>query len=58
MTNSNCEKWNLALSLFIESLYKPDSELRNEATGLECLQELMDIRQDIIEHASKLRVRQ
>jgi hypothetical protein len=38
------EKFNCALDLFIESLYKPDHELRNEARGFEGLDELIRIR--------------
>ena len=44
-----------ALDLMIMSVYKPDSELRNEARDLGCLDELMDIREGTIEYLQGLR---
>ena len=44
-----------ALDLMIMSVYKPDAELRNEARDLGCLDELMKIREDILEYLSHLR---
>ena len=41
---SDNEKFNAALDLFIESLYKPDHELRSHARGEEVLDELLGIR--------------
>ena len=41
---SDNEKFNAALDLFIESLYKPDHELRSRARGEESLDELLSIR--------------
>jgi hypothetical protein len=38
-----------ALDLFIESVYKPDFELRAEAREQECYDELMALRQEVIE---------
>ena len=39
------EKWDRAKSLFLESLYKPDSELRACAHNQKCFNELMEIRE-------------
>ena len=39
------EKWDRAKSLFLESLYKPDSELRACAHNQKCYNELMEIRE-------------
>jgi hypothetical protein len=39
----------------IMSVYKPDSELRNEARDLGCLDELLDIRESTIEYLQGLR---
>ena len=39
----------------IMSVYKPDAELRNEARDLECLDELLDIRESTIEYLQGLR---
>ena len=44
-----------ALDLMIMSVYKPDAELRNEARDLECLDELLDIRESTIEYLQGLR---
>ena len=39
------EKWDRAKSLFLESLYRPDNELRSCAHNQKCFNELMDIRE-------------
>ena len=39
------EKWDRAKSLFLESLYKPDTELRSCAHNQKCYNELMEIRE-------------
>lgn len=39
----------------IMSVYKPDAELRNEARDLGCLDELMIIREDMIQYLQYLR---
>jgi hypothetical protein len=39
-----------ALDLMIMSVYKPDAELRMEARDLGCLEELMDIRENVLEY--------
>ena len=39
------EKWDTAKSLFLESLYKPDTELRSCAHNQKCYNELMEIRE-------------
>ncbi len=39
------EKWDRAKSLFLESLYKPDNELRSCAHNQKCYNELMEIRE-------------
>jgi hypothetical protein len=49
------EKWNRALDIFIESVHKPDSELRSCAHNQKCFNELMSIREDVINHLRKLR---
>ena len=42
---SQYEKWDRAKSLFLESLYKPDNELRSCAHNQKCYNELMEIRE-------------
>jgi hypothetical protein len=39
------EKWDRAKSLFLESLYRPDNELRSCAHNQKCYNELMEIRE-------------
>ena len=45
-----------ALDLMTMSVYKPDSELRIEARDLGCLDELMKIREDVIQYLHTKRV--
>ena len=52
---SQDELWNRALDIFIESVHKPDSSLRTCAHNQKCYNELMWIRDDIIEHLNTLR---
>ena len=42
------KKWNCALNLFIESLIKPDHELRARAKNADAYNELMWIRAEVI----------
>ena len=44
-----------ALDLMIMSVYKPDAELRNEARDLGCLDELMQIREDVLDYLHEMR---
>jgi len=39
----------------IMSVYKPDVELRNEARDLGCLDELLQIREDVIDYLQSIR---
>lgn len=48
-------KWNRGLDLFIESVHKPDSELRQCAHNQLCYNELMEVRATILEHLKTLR---
>ena len=49
------ECFNRALDIFIESVHKPDDSLRSCAHNQKCYNELMLIRDDIIEHLHTLR---
>ena len=44
-----------ALDLMIMSVYKPDVELRNEARDLGCLDELMQVREDVLDYLHSVR---
>ena len=48
-------KWNRGLDIFIESVHSPDSKLRGCAHNQCCYNELMWIREHVIEYLSTLR---
>ncbi len=48
------EKWDRGRSLLLESLYKPDSKLRGCAYNQECYDEMISIRDEVIDYVSKL----
>ena len=52
---SKQDKWNRGLDLFIESVHKPDSELRQLAHEQRCFHELMDVRETVLEYLNGLR---
>ena len=43
------ERWDRARSIFIESLMQPDNHLRSCAYNQQCYDELMEIRDDVID---------
>ena len=49
MSETKQEKWERGKTLFLESVYKPDSKLRGCAHNQECYNELMEIRDQVIE---------
>ena len=49
------QKWNRGVDLFIESVLKPDSELRQCAHNQRCYHELMDVRSDVLEYLKSKR---
>lgn len=49
------DKWNRGLDLFIESVHKPDHELRQCAHNQKCFNELMEIRTEVLEYLKTLR---
>mgnify|MGYP001342396159 FL=1 len=54
-TEDKDQKWNRGLDLFIESLHKPDNQLRACAHNQCCYVELMEVRGKIIEHVKTMR---
>ena len=44
-----------ALTIFIESVHKPDSRLRGSAHNLECYNELMEWREEVLEYLNRRR---
>lgn len=52
---SEKDRYNRALDLFIESVIKPDVTLRQCARNQKCYDELMDLRDDVIVFLNKQR---
>ncbi len=49
------EKYNRAVDLFIESVHKPDNSLRSCAHNQKCYNELMEVREQVLEYVYRLR---
>tara|TARA_B100001113_G_scaffold131384_1_gene107436 strand:+ start:126 stop:338 length:213 start_codon:yes stop_codon:yes gene_type:complete len=49
------EKINRAIDLYIESIHKPDTTLRACAHNQKCFNELMEVRQQVLEYVYNLR---
>ena len=52
---SKQEKWNRGLDIFIESVIKPDSSLRQCAHNQKCYHELLEVRSEVLKHLKTLR---
>ena len=52
---SQVDKWNRGLTLFEESVLKPDPELRNCAHNQKCYNELMAVREHVLEYLKTIR---
>ena len=52
---SDSVKYQRALDLFTESVYKPDADLRGCAHNQGCYNELMEIREHVIEYLKTLK---
>ncbi len=49
------QKYNRAIDLYIESIHKPDNALRSCAHNQRCYNELMEVRQQVLEYVYTLR---
>ena len=49
------QKWNRGLDLYIESVHKPDNALRACAHNQKCYNELMEVREEVLEYLKTLR---
>ena len=49
------QKFNRALDLYIESVHKPDHALRSCAHNQKCFNELMNVRQQVLDYVQTLR---
>ena len=52
---SSDDKWIRGLDLFAESVHKPDHALRSCAYNQECFDELMAVREHVLEYLRTLR---
>ncbi len=52
---SQDQKWNRGLDIFIESVQKPDHSLRGCAHNQKCYHELMQVRENVLEYLQTLR---
>ena len=52
---SQDQKWNRGLDLYIESVQKPDPALRGCAHNQKCFNELMEVREQVLEYVKTLR---
>ena len=52
---TNDQKWNRGLDLYIESVQKPDHQLRACAHNQKCYHELMEVREHVLEYVKTLR---
>ena len=51
---TDLEKWDRARTLLLESLYKPDHQLRSCAFNQECKDEMISLRDSIIEYVKSI----
>ena len=54
MSETKQEKWERGKTLFLESVHKPDHELRGCAHNQQCFHELMEIREQVIQLVQSL----
>ena len=47
--------WNRGLDLYVESVHKPDAALRGCAHNQKCFNELMEVRENVLEYLKTLR---
>ena len=52
---SKIDKYNRAVDIFIESVQKPDTALRSCAHNQKCYNELMDLREQVLDYVYTLR---
>ena len=52
---SKDQKWNRGLELYIESVHKPDNQLRSCAHNQKCFNELMAVREEVLLYLKTLR---
>ena len=54
MASDALEKWDRGRTLLLESLYKPDTKLRGCAYNQGCYDEMIELRDSVIEYVKSL----
>ena len=54
MTDKNTKRRD-ALTIFMESVHKPDNRLRSCAHNQECFNELMELREEVLQYLDQRR---
>ena len=49
------QKWNRGLDLYVDSVHKPDHQLRSCAHNQKCFNELMAVREEVLVYLKTLR---
>ena len=49
------ERWDRGKTLLLESLYKPDTKLRGCAYNQDCFDEMISIRDEVVEYVRSLK---
>lgn len=52
---TNEEKWQRAVDLFLESVLKPDDKLRQCARNQKCYDEFMSVRDHVLDYLKRAR---
>ena len=55
LMNDKDQKWNDALTIFTESVHKPDPRLRSCAHNQKCYHELMEVREQVLAYLTTIR---
>ena len=54
-SETSVERYQRAVDLVIESLYKPDDTIRSCAHNQRCFEEMMSVREDVLRYLTSLK---
>ena len=54
-SETSMERYQRAVDLVIESLYKPDDTIRSCAHNQRCFEEMMSVREDVLQYLTSLK---
>jgi len=54
-SETSVERYQRAVDLVIESLYKPDDTIRSCAHNQRCFEEMMNVREDVLQYLISLK---